>query len=271
MKKLLFIVLLVLTGEAILTSILPYTRGWLFDSLSIKSSAVWTIILIYFFNNLVLYYLQEIKDFVVLKTSLLFRYNRTHKIIDQKFKDITNIPQRIQEDIKLSYFSRYTVYAEYYVSGIILIHLVILNLSVPLLVVLSIGYAFISILIALLFNPKLTKAEVIVQQSEANYRRSLMDSFNLQPLTIANLACITAGKIRLGYGLFNQLQLTLILILPYVVLIPLYLHGIISLGTLVKHQTTFSLIVVNAAILIQYFPTLIQGKASEKRVKEMLE
>ena len=85
----------------------------------------------------------------------------------------------------------------------------------------------------------------------------------------ANDANLQAGRIRMGYSLFTKLQLGIMSVLPYVVLIPELVAGDITLGTLMKHQATFALIVVNASILIQYFTILIQGKASDERVKEI--
>lgn len=182
----------------------------------------------------------------------------------------SNTPQRIQEDIKLSYVQRITVWCEYFVSGLILIQLMALNIHQPLLVIGALVYAGVSVVIAMLFNPRLTRAEIDSQQAEASYRTRLVGNIlDISGLSSANDASIKAARIRTEYLLFTKLQLGLVAVLPYVVLIPQLFSGAIDLGTVVKHQSTFALIVVNAAVLIQLYPNWIQGKASEQRVREV--
>lgn len=261
----------VLIAESLLTGILPESRGYLFGFLESKTEGIYLALALYYCNYLFLDFFQAIKGYTILKLSLIFRSERTEDLIDNnKIKDcISNTPQRIQEDIKLSYHSRFTVWAEYFISGTILVQLMILNMSEPILVVASLVYAIISVLIAIKFNPKLSFAEKHVQHNEANFRTSLIEKYTTKLLYPANEANLKAGIIRMNYALFTKLQLGVMSVLPYIVLIPQLLAGDITLGILMKHQATFALIVVNAAILIQYYTILIQGKASEERVQEL--
>lgn len=265
------ILLTILISESILTGFLPHSRGYLFGLLETKAGPIWLAIFIYFSNYLFLSFFQSVKAYVILIFSLLFRKKRTHSLVNTEINtEISNIPQRIQEDIKWSYEERFTVWCEYFVSGTILVQLILMNLDEPLLVFASLTYAVISVVIAMLFNPRLTYAEKLVQEKEADFREQLAKNItDVFGLKIANRASIRAAGIRMQYYLFTQLQFGLVNVLPYIVLVPKLLSGDITLGGLVQHQATFALIVVNASILIQYYTKLVQGRASEERVKEL--
>lgn len=270
-KRIGAVVLLILIAESVLTGFLPHSRGFLFELLEAKAGPIWLAIGIYFSNYLFLEFFQSIKAYVIMKFSLLFRSKRTMEIARDGYnEDVSNVPQRIQEDIKLSYHSRITVWSEYFISGTILVQLVLLNLSEPILVGASLVYAIISVIIAMFFNPRLNYAEKLVQEREASYRESLTHkASDLLGLRIANNANMRAAMIRMQYFLFTKLQFGLIHVLPYIVLVPKLMAGDMDLGTVVKHQATFALIVVNAAILIQYYTLLVQGRASEERVQKI--
>lgn len=270
------LLIIILVGESLLTGLIPHTKGHLFELLSNKDIGVWVALLIFGGNLFILDGFQSFKAYVILKTSLLFRAEETKRVATLKLKEIANTAQRIQEDIKLIYLSRFTVLAEYFISGTIVIQLMIMNYQFPLLICTALVYAGISVLLALLFNPRLTLAEKSVQAAEATFREQVGNSSQVgnNALDIAllgdtNKANMMAGKIRLHYTLFTRMQLGILAVAPFVALIPGYLAGLYSFGEVITHQSTFSLIVVNAAILIQCYPTLIQGRASKERVKEL--
>lgn len=270
---LLAILLVILIGEAVFTGLLPVSRGHLFTLLTNKSnvSGIWYALFFYFLTYFSIDLFQSFKGYLILKVSLWYRIIRTKYVTNCSMNCVTNIPQRIQEDIKLSYLCRITVWCEFLVSGIILVQLFSINLSEPTLIICALGYAVLSIFIAFMFNPRLTKAELASQQAEACFRTSLVS--NLTDITLlspTNSTLTKVAKIRTEYLLFTKLQLGLVAVLPYIILIPKLINGSIDLGAVVQHQSTFALIVVNAAILIQMFPTLIQGKASDLRVKEII-
>lgn len=269
LKLLIGLLLTILLSEAVLTGVLPHSRGYLFDLMEAKAGAIWVAIALYFGNYFFLDFFQAVKGYFVVRVSMLFREVRTKKEIKKVDKKISNVPQRIQEDIKLSYLSRITVWCEYLVSGIILVQLFYLNLDQPILLAAAMAYAAISVGVAVLFNPRLNHAEKHSQEEEATFRQRLIKRVSdIGYLGNANAAVIKASMIRTQYLLFTKLQLGVLTVLPYIVLIPSLFAGDITLGELVKHQATFSLIVVNASILIHYYTVLIQGKASEERVKE---
>lgn len=269
-KGVLGLVIFILVAESVLTGLIPHSRGFLFELLESKTGPIYLALGIYFSNYFFLDGFQAVKAYVILKLSLLYRTSKTHETIKSVKDDVSNSPQRIQEDIKLMYHSKFTVYAEYFISGTIVIQLLLINLSEPILVISALAYAALSVYIAVKFNPKLTATEKNVQHSEASYRTSLVDKLtDISGLEGANKASLIAEKVRTQYKLFTKLQLGVLNVLPYAVLIPSLIAGTIDLGTLIKHQATFALIVLNAAILIHYYPVLIQGKASEARVNDL--
>lgn len=271
MKKALLVLGLVALLEGVVTGIIPLTRGHLFAALDVKTAAIYTALLFYFLNNFVFDLIQAIKPYVVTRIAGKARTKRTEEIVDGEINtSVSNIPQRIQEDIKLSYTCRYTVYTEYAISSIIFIQVLLMNLDYPLLIAGALCYAMISILIAKKFNSKLTLAEKSVQDREATFRKSLTLQVNKWLLRSTNATVFKAAMIRTNYTLFTKIQLGLLEVLPFIVLVPGLIAGHIGLGELMQHQATFSLLVVNAAILIFYYPQLIQGKASEDRVQELL-
>ena len=256
--------------EAVLTGLIPHSRGFLYGILESKEGAVWVAIGLYFVNQLFLDIFQAVKSYIVLKVALFRRDKRTPETVQQVNSDtvVTNVPQRVQEDIKFSYLFRITVWAEYAISALILIQLIILNIPQPILLCAAFGYAGLSVAIAVLFNPRLTRAEKMVQEGEAEFRARLTANLgDLTGLELAKRVCLKSEAIKLQYQLFTKLQICLLVVLPYIVLVPQLMDGLISLGGVVQYSTTFSLIVVNAAILIAMYPQLIKGKASEERVK----
>ena len=95
--------------------------------------------------------------------------------------------------------------------------------------------------------------------------------FNIRLLSKTNRIVLASTLTRTKYLLFTKLQNGLLLVIPYIVLIPQYFNNKITIGVLMRHSATFDLIVVNATILLSLYPILIAGLASDLRVKEMHE
>lgn len=268
--KYLIFLFIVIIMEAVMTGIIPIYRGALYGALADKAPTIYYAIVNCFFVYLACDFFQSVKSYFVLQVALIFRSKRTEKIAHKAVESkLDNPSQRVQEDIKISYVNRIAVFCEYFISTTIVIQLVYLNLGEPTLILAAALYTLISVLIALRFNKKLTNTEKQVQKGEASFRTSLSKGFNFTSLIVANQSSIDASAIRTGYMLFTKLQLGLLNLVPYIVLVPSLLAGVIDMNQLMTHQGSFSLLVVNAAILIQCYTSLIQGKASEQRVKEL--
>lgn len=268
-KSVLLVVAVILLAESILTGLIPHARGYLFGFLETKEGPIYLALGIYFLNYLSLDFFQAIKRFFIVKLAMLYRTDRSKTAVAHVRRDKSSGPQRIQEDIKLSYVSRITVWAEYFISGTIVLQLILINLDQPILSSAALLYAAVSVAIAIRFNPRLTHVEKQVQEAEARYRTDLVSNDRLLLLPGANRATMVAEKVHMEYLLFTKLQLGFMSVLPYLVMIPGLVAGEISLGELMKHQASFSLIVVNAAILIQYYTLWVRGQASEERVQDL--
>lgn len=281
-KSLIILLVIWIIAEALLTGFIPHTKSYLWQGLSNKDpSNIWLYLFLYSINLLSIDFFQSIKPYIVLRCALIYRKIRTKDLVNnaldindfEKYelkKKHDNIPQRIQEDIKLSYVQRITVWVEYTISGLILVQLMWINKDLPILIVSALLYAVFSIWVAVKFNPKLTKAEIDIQKYEADFRYSLTKNWSdISLLNTVNNMVLKSTSIQTQYLLFTRLQLFIVAILPFLVLIPDLMSDKISLGTLIEHQSTFGLIVINAAVLIQLYTQLIKGKASEQRVKEL--
>lgn len=267
----LVLLVIIILGEALLTGVLPVTRSEMYAELAKASPLIYLTAGYAFANILLLEVAQSVKTYVVLRAALKSREQRTHPKIQPETlaelhkREITAYPQRIQEDIKLSYVNRFTATTEYAISGLILVYLIYINWEYTTLIGAALVYAAVSIGVAYLFNPRLMGAEINVQATETDFRTRLcMLSFN-----DAQTASIKAGKIRLGYALFTKVQVAILGILPFVVLTPALVAGTINFQEIMAQASIFGLIVVNAAILVSIFPVLIQGRASEHRAKEL--
>lgn len=267
------LLIFVLVAEGLITGLIPYSQGNLYGMLGVKSPLVWTAIGYYFLNLFGVDFFQCVKGFLVAKVAMFYREARTVKVLlSENLEKTPNHDQRIQEDIKLSYVNRITVWCEYFVSAIILVQLVVINITEPLLLGCAAGYAVISLIIAARFNKKLSTTEQEVQTAEADFRVSVKHGLGvIEKLSGAAAATIKIAKVQMHYKLFTKLQLGIMTVLPFIVLVPQLLAGTMLLGEVIQHQATFALLVVNAAILIQYYTVLIQGKASELRVRVLHE
>ena len=260
----------IIAVESGFTGLLPSSRGFVFHNLEIKSNFIWMALFAYFINYFLLDLIQSVKGYVITKAALCKRTIETSSVVGSLNTTTTTLPQRIQEDIKLAHLSGITVTVEYIISFLIFLQLVYLNFDAPILLVSATVYSILSVLIAIQFNPRLRKAEIDVQEQEARYRSGLVTNpTDLALLPVANLYTLKAKWIETEYLLFTRLQLGLLNVLPYIVLIPGYFEGSIDLGQLMAHQAAFSLLVVNASILIQMYPTYIKGRACRERVSEI--
>lgn len=260
--------------EIVATAVMPITKGHLFNALELKSLGAWLGVGLLFVNYFVFDLCQAFKNYLIIQYSMIRRKLKVLELgigMNTKAweKGVDNVEQRIQEDVKLMYLNRYAVVVEYVVSAGILLWLLIHNYHEIFLVLSALAYAAISVLIAYLFNPRMKYAEKIVQNTEATFRLNLINTRNLLGFNEAIHANIKAATIRLQYLLFTKLQGGLVVIIPYLFLLTPYLTGQITLGVLVEHSTVFSLLVVNAAIVINMFPTLTVANASKERVGEI--
>lgn len=263
--------ILIIVAEATLTSVIPLSRGYFYDLIQAYSPLVYVGLGVLFLNALGLETMQAVKNYVVKVTSLMARETKTKEIVKRKkeMARVKNIDQRIQEDIRETYKNRIFVFTEYAISSLILIGLIATNIHDWKLVLGALVYAVITISIAYMFNPKMKQSEKGIQITEANFRLKLNRTISLMGFKAAQDANYFANRVRTAYLLFTKTQSSILIILPYLVLLPSYIAKVITLGDLVQASTVFSLIVVNANILVAIFPVLTAGNASKERMEEL--
>lgn len=264
---LIFIILL----EALMTGLLPLSRGYFYDLLQNYDAMLYVGLALLFLNSIILDVAQSLKRYFYMVVALLKREEHTKRCVKEGINKVKNHDQRIQEDIKYSYQYRYQVYTEYAISSLILVGVIAGNIGQWKLVLGALAYALITVIIAYLFNPKMKKAEKIVQVTEADFRLKLSNCLSLGGFWDAQRASYFANRIRTYYLLFTKAQSAILVVLPYLVLIPAYLTKALTLGDVVQASTSFSLIVVNANILVSMFPRLTSGNASKERAEKLHE
>lgn len=279
MKKYAGLLLIVLILEAVLTGVLPHTQGMLFKSFEEESGNLYLFYIgISFFiaNYLSLHLAQTLKPFLQTRLGLGLRTHFTTEVTTDIKKSgrkpiHPDSAQRIQEDTKVWVLSSLTAYSEYFVSSIIIIQLIYLNLDHMVLAASAVLFSIISVSLGVLFNPALVAAEKKVQTVEAAYRNALgAEITDIKLLESANISIRYSNLVNTYYSFFTGVQLSVMRALPFLILAPMFFAHKIGLGDMMKHAETFGLIAINASILIYQFPVLMKGKASMQRFKEIL-
>ncbi len=277
---------LILFIEVGLTVAIPNWRGYFYGLIEAKQVALvangcWLFVGL--IGSLVL--IQSLKGWLKAKIGLglrsvvtdilLLKWNKSNELVRNKlsFPD-----QRINEDAKLCTVLSLGIVSECLISGLIVIYLVI---SMENLLLLAAAFAYIVIFIALsmLFKKPLVGADIDLQVAEADQRFTLskmvLSPDEAQDLT-SKFKVITHTYTRyirllLGYNLFNGLQNGLSVLVPFLILLPMYFTGDINFGILMRDVAAFELIVLNATILLNLYSQLITMFASWHRVKTFYE
>lgn len=254
--------------EIFLTCVLPWTKGYFFNLLTIKAALI-SGLFIYFGNLFLLDVLQNYKPYLIIRYGMIKREQLTYPFFghDIDHNKLDNPHQRIQEDIKLAIMNSLTVYTEYMISAFIVLWMIVASRHNIILLSSALIYSAIVIIIAYIFQPRMLLTEKEVQRTEADFRT------NLGPVTLYNTitANIASGSIRLWFGNFSKAQNAILTVLPFIVLFPIYMKNKMSLGDIMVIATTFQVLVVNVTVLVQMFPTLMQAKASQERLLELQE
>lgn len=270
MKILLILNLII---EVILTCLIPWSKSVFFDQLSSFSIYAWYGLGCYIGISILLDIIQNFKPFLItlytnIKRTILTQhyYNLGHKLETRS--------QRIQEDIKLFTINQTTVYSEYFVSGLIVLILIIQNFHFTFLILSSIIYSIFCIIISFLFKPKMIEVEKNIQQKETEFRDIIREQQYFW-CEIKHLfenvikSNIKSATVKFNYGLCVKLQTGIMTLLPYIYLLPKYLTKQISLGIMMEQASIFQLLVINMIILTQLFPQWMQAHASKQRLEEL--
>lgn len=265
MKYLLGLGLLI---EIVLTCLIPTGKEYFFDKLQLHSKQAWIGLFFYVGILLALSIVQTLKPLLTTYVANTKRFILTNQYF-QLGKDVINRDQRIQEDIKIYTSKSTAVYCEYIISFSIVVFLIFQNIHQIFLIVASIVYSVICIGAAYLYKYKLIQAEKDIQQVETDFRNHARSN-NLETLAFVLKTNIKNSVIKFSYGICVQVQSGVMTLLPFMYLLPAFLLNRITLGAMMNKASIFELLVVNMAIIVNMWPSLMQSVASHDRVKELL-
>jgi ABC-type uncharacterized transport system fused permease/ATPase subunit len=273
------ILLVLLVSEITLTLLLPTWRAYFFDSLA-KFNLVnfqWSVIY-YIVLMSALTLAQGFKTFVAQKVALYFRTAFTYLLQDLwvgTHVKLDNPCQRINQDTALCTDLTLSVFLEVLISAVLVVALIIATLSKAYILIAALVYTGIVTVGALFFKTKLISTEIGLQKAEADHRKSLTintltDKGNFEQSNNFYETVKSAYNkfitVMMNYTFFNRAQNNFSPVIVYLLLYPAYFSGIMSLGSYMGEVTLFELIVINATILIQLFPSVTKAIASWRRI-----
>lgn len=277
------ILLLIITVEIVATNSIPEFRKLFYGALENKSvTDIKGAIEFFIYLMLALTLSQGLKKFTGATLALNIRTFLTKKTTKfwRKEKTLENTSQRINEDCKLATDLAVGIILEMVISGAIVIVLVIETWQDKSLLMAALIYTIVVSLVARLFKPKLISTEIALQRAEATHRHNISEALvferrdrvaaSVQDYREVAARFLIHLKVLLGYNLFSSSQNNFSILAPWLLLIPLYLAGSISLGEFMAKVSQFELIVINSTILISLYPNMTKAQASWIRIREFL-
>lgn len=272
-------------AEIVLTVLIPSWRGYFYGIVEAKQAGQVLhacLLFVGLIGGLVV--LQSLKTWLkaimglslreIITLMLLNKWNSASTLT----KESLSFPdQRINEDAKLCTVLSLGVASELFISGGIVLYLVLTLQNLSLIAYATLYTVVVSI-VALLMHKPLVKADINLQIAEADQRFTLskMVMGHGQETLHEKFQSIT-GKYRqyvgllLGYNIFNGLQNNLSILVPFLILLPTYFTGDITFGILMRDIASFELIVINSTILLNLYPQVINMNAAWTRVRTFYE
>lgn len=280
---LILLLLGIITIEIVATNYIPQFRKLFYGALERKSlEDIKGAIEFFIYLMLALTLSQGLKKFTGATLALHIRTFLTKKTTKfwRKEKTLENTSQRINEDCKLATDLAVGIILEMLISGAIVIVLVIETWQDKSLLISALIYTAVVSIVARLFKPKLISTEIALQRAEATHRHNISEALvferrdkvaaSVQDYREVATKFLTYLKVLLGYNLFSSSQNNFSILAPWLILIPTYLAGSISLGEFMSKVSQFELIVINSTILISLYPNMTKAQASWIRIREFL-
>lgn len=270
---LIFILIIISVSEIALTGSIPIVNKYLYDSLADKQlgnfyqSIIWYSLLVGFLAIEI-----PFKVFMVGYTSTKYRQHYTEKYTKLKDNKVPNRPGRIHDDIRICTDQAFKVGIEVFIALGCVVLLVYQALSNPYTMKVSIIYTILISLIALVFNKPMVDSQYISQTAEQEYRTDLEMNplqYNKGLFDTVVSTFIRVIKLRSLYTLFSEFKNRALTVIVLILLYKPYMNDELSFGDLMATLSTIQLIVVNATILLIYYPEIIILISSYKRVKEL--
>lgn len=274
--------LIIIALEIVATSMIPYTRKLIIDALT---EYHWHYFLwavgIGLTNSLILSGAQGFKTWVVQKTSLILRKAMLSTIkkrwtLKNGHSELINPCSRLNDDTRQATELFLSTATEIFISVCIVIGLLSSIVKWPVLFVAAIIYSAISIGLALLFRRPMIDSKYASINAEGQHRIALTKismqqgdySSKSKWVKVQDTYLKYIGICR-NYKLFNAVQSALMYSLPFILMAPAFFNKEITLGDVTQGTLTFDLLVLNATIWVQLYPTITEAQTCFIRVNEM--
>lgn len=261
--------------EIWLTIAIPESRKYLYDALASKNMSLFWPSFGFFMLVLVgLLFELPYKEYIRSILSLNLREYLVNVIVRDNLtkKNISNADGRASDDVNIITSISTRAAVEIIIALICFVGLIGQTVHDPILLWSAIGYSVVLCFITCFFKTPLLSAKLDVQNSEQDFRRSLIeDNKPLSRYETVMRAIKRLLSFNLYYGLFMQAKNRIVMIILPIILLPMYMSGSITIGDVFAKLALFDLIIENATIVLIYFPDITSFMASYERVKVLFE
>ncbi len=273
--------LLIIVLEIGTTSLIPYTRKTVVDSLvAYDYSAFVFFVALAFGNSLILSGAQALKEWTGNRLAFLGREALMKTIkkpwINRDGKtNLSNPCARLNDDTRLATEVALKVFVEVLISLVIVISLLFSIIKWPMLLGIAVVYSAVSILIAALFREPMTNKKYTLLDAEGAHRVSLTrismqqgDYTSKSRWEVLRIKYAEYIGIVRNYKLFHAIQTAAMYSIPFIVMAPEYFAKNATIGDIMQGTLTFDLLVLNATIWVVLYPQIIESRTAFLRVEE---
>lgn len=246
---------------------ITYWRQWFWQAVQDKQYHLFWIYIMQFSGAaLALCLISGYSSYFINRLSNLYRSEMTHSALEHLEPDLENYNQRIQEDCKI-YPQLSIGLIRLFLSAIVQIgfFLFVICQSLPFWYCLvPIAYSIIGTLFASRVAKPLVKLNYDVQNLEASFRNDLTIVRYL-PTSALNVVMFKVLKrLTMFQSFYNQITV----IVPYLLLSPLYFTGGMHFGVFMQVSSTFNSVTDQFSGAINSFSDINQYLACRRRLKE---
>jgi ABC-type uncharacterized transport system fused permease/ATPase subunit len=255
--------------------VIPEMRGDFYNAL-IERSSEYVHFFAVFLGSLLFYYIMDsIRPLILSLLGLDIRKYLLKRILRKPVCLEDNADGRLSSDIKNFVETSLSLLLDIVIAFFAILGLVS---QVPeQLIIYTVGYTVAVTILAICFNRPLTKAAYNIQSSEQTFRMDIRGHvYNSEDLDVDNVfkpvynTNYKNAVVLTWFRSFASIKMLLGIIIPFAVLIPVYMSGAIDFKILIQGVTTFDLLVSNTTILVNLYPVITSALASFKRIKELV-
>jgi ABC-type uncharacterized transport system fused permease/ATPase subunit len=274
--------LLVIVVEIATTSLIPYARKIVIDSLTAMD---WKFFLLSagfaFGNSLALIGAQGMKEWLGQRLAFIVR-EMLIKVVKKPWiaagakSGVSNECARLNDDSKVATEGAIRVSIEVLISVCIVLALLTTILKWPLLFFAAIIYSGLSVTVAMLFRSPMINSQYSLSDAESQHRLSLTlianqagDFTSKAKWEVVKGAYTRFINVCRNYKMFNALQSAAMYTIPFLIMAPAYFRKELTLGEVMQGTLTFDLLVLNATIWVTLYPPIMAAQTAWIRLKEM--